>query len=311
MSFRRVRCEFELGDRLGDRAQRVGHRVDSPSGRRAGTRLAGRAGGRSQTARGSEAGHRNRPLGRGRATVSAAGEPGHFRAELVAEFDEPVRRYLGHAIREGAPISPGTHLTMSGRIKVGLWLPFSAEQRCEARSFEWRARVGWGRIRPLEVLDGYADGRGRTSGRLLGRVTLFDRADDDTARSGAGRAALEAAVWAPASLLGDPDIEWRAESAKEIVTWAVPPERPEVRLQISSGRRDALARVMARADVAQCRPTGGVRRLRLRRRLAATLLRPEARHRDQRGASPTDRDEDVARLSCPGVTPAARGCPRR
>ncbi len=69
--------------------------------------------------------------------------------------------------------------------------------------------------------------------RRQGKERLFEQADDDTTRSAAGRAALETAVWAPASLVGDPDVDWRAEDdAVVVVAWAVPPERPVVRLRI-------------------------------------------------------------------------------
>src|SRR5215212_10127711 len=159
--------------------------------------------------------------------------PQRFRRALVSRLDEPVRRYLTHAIAEGALLGPAAVLRMSGRIKVGAWLPFAATERCSARSFEWRAGVGCGRVRPLQVLDGYAAGRGHTRGRILGRMTLFEASGVDTARSAAGRAALEAAVWAPTSVLADPEVEWRAESDELVVAaWPVAPERPDVRLHI-------------------------------------------------------------------------------
>jgi hypothetical protein len=95
-----------------------------------------------------------------------------FRREPIADYDEPVARYLTHAIADGATVGTATRLTMTGQIKVGMWLPFRATERCGARSFEWRARVGWGNTRILDVLDSYASGRGRTSGRLLGRLRI-------------------------------------------------------------------------------------------------------------------------------------------
>jgi hypothetical protein len=165
--------------------------------------------------------------------VSTHGHSQRFRGDLIRDLDEPVRRYLSHAIGEGARIGAGTQLTMTGQIKVGTWLPFAATERCDATSFVWQARVGWGRARILVVLDSYVEGRGRTSGQLFGRAKLFDQADDNTARSAAGRAALEAAVWAPASLIADPDVDWRADGEDAVVaTWSVPPERPAVRLRI-------------------------------------------------------------------------------
>ena len=50
---------------------------------------------------------------------------------------------------------------MRGRIKVGVWLPFTAQQTVDGRSFTWHARVGRGRLTPLEVTDRYADAVGR------------------------------------------------------------------------------------------------------------------------------------------------------
>src|SRR5687768_18279252 len=94
----------------------------------------------------------------------------HFTTDMLAGFDEPVRRYFTHAISDGAALPDGVDMTMSGRIKVGLWLPFTAEQTVDGRSFTWRARVGRRSLTPLRVTDHYADGAGATEGRLLGRV---------------------------------------------------------------------------------------------------------------------------------------------
>ncbi|MDA0163265.1 hypothetical protein OM076_23525 [Solirubrobacter ginsenosidimutans] len=156
-----------------------------------------------------------------------------FSADMLAGLDEPVRRYFTHAIREGAPLSNGVSMTMRGRIKVGVWLPFTAEQTVDGRSFTWRARVGRGRLTPLEVTDRYADAVGRTEGRLLGRVTLFRSADVDTARSAATRAAIESVVFAPPSVLPHRGVAWRAETEHTLVArFDLAPEHPEVRLRI-------------------------------------------------------------------------------
>lgn len=134
------------------------------------------------------------------AAMSAAPEPTRFTASLLSGFAEPVRRYLSHAIREGAELGAGVTLTMTGRIKVGLWLPFSARQECDGRSFAWRARVGLGPLTALTVVDRFAHGAGSMDGRLFGRIKLFHAEDENTTCSAAGRAALEA-VYTPASLL--------------------------------------------------------------------------------------------------------------
>jgi hypothetical protein len=156
-----------------------------------------------------------------------------FSSDTLADLDEPVRRYFSHAISDGAALSNGVRMAMSGRIKVGLWLPFTAEQTVDGRSFTWRARVGRGRLTPLRVTDRYADAAGSTEGRLLGRVTLFDAHDANSARSAATRAAIESVVFAPPSVLPDRGVAWRAETENVIVArFDLPPEQPEIRLSI-------------------------------------------------------------------------------
>lgn len=59
---------------------------------------------------------------------------------LIGEPPEPVRRYLHHALPNGIQIPSGVRLWMTGKIKVGFWLPFTAVQDCDERSFEWRPR---------------------------------------------------------------------------------------------------------------------------------------------------------------------------
>ena len=156
-----------------------------------------------------------------------------FQPSLIGDLDEPVQRFFNHTIRDGAALARGVRMTMTGRIKIGAWLPFTAEQTADGRSFEWRAGVGWGPITPLRVLDRYADGAGTTMGRLLGRVTLFHADDLNTTRSSAARAALESFVFAPHSMLPGRGVAWRAETEDVIVArFDLPPEHPEVRARI-------------------------------------------------------------------------------
>lgn len=167
--------------------------------------------------------------------MSSASGQDRFTASLLAGLPEPVSRYLGHAIRDGAELGTGVSMNMTGRIKAGLWLPFSARQECDGRSFAWRARVGLGPLTALAVVDRFAAGAGSMEGRLFGRIGLFRADDENTTRSAAGRAALEA-VYTPGGLLPQRGVAWRAESESEIVaTWDVPPERPELHLRIDDG----------------------------------------------------------------------------
>ena len=161
---------------------------------------------------------------------------------MLAGLDEPVAWYLSHAIAEGAPLAPGVRLRMTGRIRVRWWLPFTAVQECDGRSFRWRARVGWGGVAPLVVTDRFAEGEGSTDGRLMGRVPLFRADGPDTGRSAAGRAALEA-ILAPVSLLSRSGVVWRADDDAIVAALEIPPERPEVRIAIDG--RGAVRSVSA------------------------------------------------------------------
>lgn len=150
---------------------------------------------------------------------------------------EPVQRYLTHALPSGQAVPPGVELTMSGRIKVGVWLPFVANQRCDGKSFVWRASLGLGPLRPLVVTDRYDNGAGSMTGRLLGRWKLFEQADANVVRSAAGRAALES-VFAPGSLLPGRGYTWRVESEDHIVAVTDnTPEHVELQLRIASDGR--------------------------------------------------------------------------
>ena len=161
-------------------------------------------------------------------------EVARFDPDSLAALDEPVRRYFMHALRPGARLSCGMRLQMAGRIKVRAWLPFRAVWEGDGRSLAWRATVGPGRLALLRALDCISNGHGSLDVRLLGGLRLVHTADEDTTRSAAGRAAVES-TWAPASLLPERGVSWRAEADDLIVaTWDVPPERPEVRIGIDA-----------------------------------------------------------------------------
>jgi hypothetical protein len=158
--------------------------------------------------------------------------PARFDPSMVAGRDEPVRRYFGHAIGAGAALTPAVRLTMRGRIKVGAWLPFTAVEELDGRSFSWSARVALGPIAVLRAEDRFADGAGEMAVRLLGRLPLVRSTGRDIARSAAARAAVEA-FWSPCALLPQRGVDWRAEADDHIVAaCAVPPERPEVHFRI-------------------------------------------------------------------------------
>jgi hypothetical protein len=151
----------------------------------------------------------------------------------LAPLEEPVRRYLAHAIDDGALLPSAVRLRMSGRIKVGRWLAFSAEQDVSGHDFEWTARAGLGRCKPLKVVDAYRDGHGTLDGRV-GRLRFMHADDENSARAAAVRAAVES-IWFPVVLLPERGVSWRAERADTIVaTFEVPPERAEVTFEVDA-----------------------------------------------------------------------------
>ena len=163
---------------------------------------------------------------------------GRFDGAALVGLDEPVRRYLIHALADGAPLYRRARVRLWGAIKVGAWLRFDSVWEGDARSFSWRATCGPGPLRPLRVHDQFADRIGfmdirlRPPLRRLPALKLLHVETGDAARSGAGRAALEA-LWVPGALLPERGVQWHAESGGVIVaTWDVPPEQPRVHVSI-------------------------------------------------------------------------------
>jgi len=177
--------------------------------------------------------------------------PRYFDPASLSALEEPVVRYLNHALSPGAVVASGRRLSMVGRIKVGRWLAFDAEQEMAriGHAFTWTARAGLGPIRPLRVVDRYRPGAGSTEGRLFGRLRFMHADDRDTTRSAAGRAAVES-IMDPASLLPDNGVIWQAEHDDLIVArFDVPPERAEVRLRINATGAPQGVRIMRWGNV--------------------------------------------------------------
>jgi len=164
--------------------------------------------------------------------VSADPSIERFDPALLGDLDEPIRRYLTHAIAPGAALTDRVRLTMRGRIKVGSWMEFTAEQQFNGHEFEWRARAGSKRFKPMHVVDSYAAGAGGTEGKLFGCLPFVHAMDADTTRAAAARGAAES-VWVPASLMPQRGVNWRTGDQHTIVaTFEVPPERPDLQLGI-------------------------------------------------------------------------------
>ena len=127
----------------------------------------------------------------------------------LSGLDEPVVRYFRAAIAPGTPLATGARLRISGRIRVGRWLPFaSTETLAPLTGFHWAARVAGG---VMSGGDYYAAGVAHVDWRLLGVIGLVRASGADVARSAAARAGGEG-LWVPTALLPRFGVRWTAES---------------------------------------------------------------------------------------------------
>lgn len=118
-------------------------------------------------------------------------DPVVFDPTTVADLPEPARRYLTHAIAAGTPLWQSVQVAMVGRIRLGTWRPFTADQVvAPAEGYVWAAVA---RVFGLPVVgyDLLCAGSGEMRWRLLDLVSVVDLAGPDVARSAAGRLASE------------------------------------------------------------------------------------------------------------------------
>jgi len=128
-----------------------------------------------------------------------------FTAGLVAHLPELARRYLHHAIDDGAPIARAVRLRMHGEIRLKEWSAFTAEQVIAyPKGLVWSARTRIGL--PVSGYDRLLGNRGEMNWRLLGLVPVMRAKGPDVSRSAAGRMAGEL-CWLPTALLSE-GIRW-------------------------------------------------------------------------------------------------------
>ena len=138
--------------------------------------------------------------------ASATRNPGIFDASTIGDLPDPARRWLTHAINPGTPLAQSVRLTMHGRIRIGKWRSFTANQIIRPHEgYIWAATTHIAGL-PITGYDRYTGGVGQMRWRLAGAIPIVSDRGIDVTRSAAGRLASEivvaptafrAATWAP------------------------------------------------------------------------------------------------------------------
>jgi len=129
---------------------------------------------------------------------------------MLRYLPAPVATYLGHAIEPGARLPQRIRLTMHGHIKVGTWLPFTADETIDrGRGFQWSARIAGGLISGRDEL---RDDRAASRFDALGVLPVARESGRDFWESAMGRFLAEQAAWMPWSLLPEGGTRWHVDS---------------------------------------------------------------------------------------------------
>lgn len=136
----------------------------------------------------------------------AGDSSGTFDEDEISGLPEPVARYFRASVRTGTALAQAVELTMSGRIRIGRWIPFRAtEVIAPRRGFVWAARAA----AVVSGSDRYLDGVGAMEWKALGLLPVMNVSGPDVSRSAAQRAASEA-IWVPTALLPRFGVAWTA-----------------------------------------------------------------------------------------------------
>lgn len=133
----------------------------------------------------------------------------NFDQSTLAGLPEPARRWLAATIPHGAPLATAVELTMTGHIKLGMWLPFTAREILRAGTgYVWAPEVG-GRLLRFVGSDTLGPGGARMRFRFHDRIPVVNASGSDVDRSAAGRLAVETAAWLPHALTPQAGATWK------------------------------------------------------------------------------------------------------
>ncbi len=162
--------------------------------------------------------------------TETARTPSQFTLEGIAPLPEPVRRWLTHSIAIGASLADSVELSMRGKIRLGRWRGFSAEEiLTPPYGFIWAAATRLLGV-PVTGFDRYLDGAGQMRWRLGGLIPVMSGAGPDITRSAIGRLAAEGTALLPTAYR---NAAWNAPNPDTAVAaWTIDGQREEVRLRI-------------------------------------------------------------------------------
>ena len=133
-------------------------------------------------------------------------ETGNYNPDQPPNPAEAAGNYFAHAIRRGTRLASAVRLKMHGEIKLGRWMPFTAEQVIRrGRGMIWQATVYKGFI-PIRGFDRMVDGKGSTQWKIFGIFPVMVASGPDITRSAIGRVQVES-IWLP-SALGETKVAW-------------------------------------------------------------------------------------------------------
>lgn len=142
------------------------------------------------------------------------GPPVRFDLAELEPLPLPVARYFRAVLRDGQPLVRHARLQQEGRFllrpeKNG-WVPFTATQEVATRppGFVWSARMRMAPGLSVRVRDGFVDGEGYMSARLMGLIPLVQVGRTPEIAAGALHRYLAEAAWFPTALLPSAGVVW-------------------------------------------------------------------------------------------------------
>jgi hypothetical protein len=131
----------------------------------------------------------------------------------VEGLPESARRYFAHAIAPGTPLYSGAELHMDGTFLLGdarkhQTYRMSAREALRGDGFVWLPELRSGML-TIDGSDALVSGKAWTRFWVAGLVRVAnERTSEDLVRSAQFRAAIEAALWVPTTLLPENGVRW-------------------------------------------------------------------------------------------------------